>query len=62
MVAEARQWALFRERVLVSKAHSTLCAAYVEAFERGAVVNSGRYRLLADGYEIKELDNENQRL
>jgi len=56
-------FALFRNGKQVSKAHSTKDAVAAEAFELGAVLTwSGDFKpgsgiILADGYEIKEIDH-----
>lgn len=55
-------YALFQNGKQISKAHSTRLAARVEAYEIGAVVTNHadfpgdvQSTVLADGYEIKEV-------
>ena len=59
-----KNYALFKEGLQISKAHSTRSVCVIEAFERGAIVagykdfisDPGPWRTvtMANGYEIKE--------
>ena len=41
------------------KTHSTEWAAYIEAFEQGYMVRCVGQTMLADGYEVREVEDEN---
>lgn len=51
-------YALFKNGKQISKAHSTKCAAWIEAFERGAVYCMRGLLCAFDGYQVKEVKQE----
>lgn len=50
----AKRYALFKDGVRVSKAHSTRYAVEVEAFEAGLMIKSTTFIAAVPGVEIKE--------
>jgi hypothetical protein len=49
------RYALFKDGVQVSKAHSTRYAVEIEAFEAKLAVKSESYTIIANGVEIREV-------
>jgi hypothetical protein len=52
---QTARYALFKDGVQVSKAHSTRYAVEIEAFEAKLAVKTESYKMIADGVEIREV-------